>query len=168
MTDFPPKNAVARFGVTVVQKFEWVSLDAEFNPVVTEARAHPGFSFDDQLDYQSSLAVMQAKAQVDVTQLTKRLDALQARLDAGEATEDEVLAATADETERSLDDERERYKMVVQQTLMLIHPLDRALMEPLLLGGNSTDVRNLRNHLQEMVITRVQREVEAVGGVDPT
>lgn len=169
MTDFPPRNAVARFGVSVVgPKFVWTHLDDDYEPVDSEFRAHPGFSFEEQLDYQASLSMMQAQAQVDQQALIKRLDELQAKLVAGEVTEDEVIAGTLAETESSLDSERERFKMVVDQTLMLVHPKDREALEPLLAAGNSVDVRNLRAHLMDVVINRVKAEVEAVGGVDPT
>jgi len=169
MTDYPPRSAVHRFGVSLVgPTFSWTHLDDGLNPVEETYRAHPGFSFDDQLNYQSVLAVMQAQAQLEANVLTKRLEELTAQQTSGEITEEQLLELTRIEADAQQVQERARFQLVVDQVLLLVHPDDRERLHPHLATGNSVDVRELRNWLQEIVVQRVALEVAAAGGVDPT
>ena len=172
MSDTPaplaPRNSVAKFGVSFVgPTFEWNYTepddDGELVVKTKTFRAHPGLSFEEQLAYQRSLSMLQATAIVDQRSLEAKVDKISALPPEEDPTPalDELATETAD-------GERRRWEMQVDQTVMLVAPADREAFRALISQGNSADVRELKEWLVGKVVTRTQREVEAVGRVDPT
>lgn len=168
MSDLAPRNSVARFGVSFVgPTFVWAYATPgdDGDLVIKERtfRAHPGLSFDEQLTYQRSLTMLQATALLEQKKMTAVLEKI------GELPDD---ADTTEQLEQLADDvtagEAQRWAMVIDQTVMLVTPADREEFRELISAGNAADVRALKEHLVETVITRTKTEVEAVAGVDPT
>ena len=167
----PPRNSVARFGVSFVgPTFTWAYAEPDpdgengaLRVVEKQFRAHPGLSFDEQLAYQRSLSMLQATAIV----AQRRLD--QALKEVGDIPEGEdptpALEALADELAKG---EEERWQLTVDQVVMLVAPQDRDEFRTLISQGNSADVRELKEHLVRVVVTREQKQVEVAGAVDPT
>lgn len=169
MSDLAPRNSVARFGVSFVgPSFTWgyTEKDPESDDLIVKERtfrAHPGLSFEEQIAYQRSLSMLQATAIVDQRHLEAVVDEI------GKLPVDEdptpMLEKLAEDTAAG---ERRRWAMQVDQTVMLVAPPDREAFRELISVGNSADVRNLKEHLVKVVITRTQDEVEVAGRVDPT
>lgn len=168
MSDLAPRNSVARFGVSFVgPTFVWAyaAPDDDGELVICERtfRAHPGLSFDEQLAYQRSLTMLQATAVLEQKRMTAVLEKI------GEMPDDQD---TTEQLEKLADDvtagEAARWAMIIDQTVMLVTPADREEFRALISAGNAADVRALKDHLVDTVITRTKKEVEAVAGVDPT
>jgi hypothetical protein len=163
-----PRNSVARFGVSFVgPPFEWGYTepgdDGELVLRTKAFRAHPGLSFEEQLAYTRSLSMLQATAVVEQRQLEAAVEKITAM-----PPEEDPTEALEDLAQRTADGERKRWEMQVDQTVMLVAPADREEFRALISQGNPADVRALKEHLVEVVITRTQKQVEAVGRVDPT
>ena len=171
----PPQSSVARFGVSLTgPRFEWSWLarpddapeDSKELAVVTRAfRAHPGISFEEFADYQAQSSMLQAGA----AQAQRELARVVNEIMKDEATSEHDKVTALDGVARAtVESERVRWEVIVDQTLMLVAPADREQLRPLLLGGNPTDVRALKEHLEDVVINRAVVETEVVGQVDPT
>lgn len=173
MSDFPPQNGVARFGVAyLAPTFTWWWLepgeDGDLHDVSREFRGHPGVSFDQQLEYNAVIQTMGLEANMEITRLTKVSNELADKSRDGELTPEEVIARASELNAGAQESERARFATIVEATLLLVHPNDRDELRPLLLNGNAADVRVLRDHLERVVIHRVHKEVAAVARVDPT
>lgn len=175
MTDFQaPQNSVARFGVAMVgPKFKWAWIEPDttegadegaLKVVEGEFHAHPGFGFDDQVVYQRIGALMQAKAVVEQRRVERTIDIVSKADEEGTDPMD-ALTALADE---AVENEQQRWGLLIDQVLMLVAPIDQGRLRPHLEHANPADVRELRDHLVVKVINRAEKAVEAAGGVDPT
>lgn len=167
-TASPPRNSVARFGVSYVGPsfmWAWMEPDESGTLVLTERefRAHPGMSFDEQLVYQRSLTLLQAKAVIEQKRLGDQLDIIAKTPDDEDPTP--ALEALADEVVAG---EAERWTMQIDQVCMLVNPAERDEFRAVVSRGNPVDVRELKTHLVEVVINRTIKTVEVAGSVDPT
>ncbi len=169
-TPSPPRNSVARFGVSFVgPTFIWTwaepAEDGSGELVVKEKefRAHPGLSFEEQLEYTRSLTMLQATAVMDQNKMQGVVDAI-TKTPEGEDPMP-ALNKLADDVTAS---ESQRWAMQIDQVCMLVNPAERDEFRPLVSAGNPADVRALKEHLVEVVINRTIKTVEVVGGVDPT
>lgn len=175
MTNFQaPQNSVARFGVAIVgPKFTWAWVEPDtgdgaepgaLKVVEGEFHAHPGFGFEDQVEYQRLSAILQAMAVVEQRRIERAIDVV-SLADAEGADPMDALSGLADE---AVVNETDRWNRLIEQVLMLVAPVDRERLRPHVEHANPADVRELRDHLVKVVIERTEKAVEAAGGVDPT
>lgn len=158
-----PTNSVMRFGVRTQGKgIEWGYIDpitkqlgtVEFHPKV-------GITFDEILEFQAIRAMLVRELRAEAREMQTALDALDKEADDYQEKVEEI-------TRGDPEAEKERFERQVDSLLMLIVDDDRPIMEPLLRKGHPNEVRELITHLQQIVITKTEKRVEAVANVDPT
>ncbi len=157
---------IPKFGVKFVGKtFEWGVVDPATHEVsVKQFRAKASYSYDGHLEYESISAQLQAHV-VERARRARRELAMAAD---DSVTDEELMKMLNDSRELAVKEEAEEWRKVVNQSLLLIDERDVDELGPLLLNGDPAEVRALRVWLEEVVLGRVQKEVEAVASVDPT
>jgi hypothetical protein len=156
-----------KFGAVFVgEKFQWYTSDKDGEPIEHEFRARSMMSFDDVITYKQLLAQHRLLGDRLIDQLKQRGAALDTDDDADDDEErwDEVQRLA----DLAVESERERYELLLQATLMLVHPPHADELRPLLEESNPADVAVLREWLVKKVIDRIPEQVEAAAGVDPT
>ena len=185
MTDTPASSRPS-FGATFVgREFDW-TVDPETGRTET-FRALASITFAQTQAWHEAVAAYDAQERAiarelselrnkqrvvskDVADLARGLT----RENVDEATkkmvelEDEVLAIQQQIRDRTNEADRERWPKFVAQVIALVHEPHREELEPYLLEGDPSQVRELYDWLIATVINPVARKVEATERVDPT
>lgn len=158
-----PSSPVGTYGVTFVgQPLTWQSYDEKGELVRLQFRPHVGISFDDIVEHAQIRAELLTSAFIESRQSKVNLDEV-------DVNDDEAAtAAMEDLLRRTEASDKARMDMVVRSCLMLVAPGDREGLEPLLRTSTPVAVRQLHDDLEQIVIHRVELQVEAAGHVDPT
>jgi hypothetical protein len=158
-----PTNSVQRFGVRILgSPIEWGYVDPITKQLGTVV-FHPkvGVNFEEILEFQAARSMLIRELRTEARKMQIAVEALD--------PDDPDTPTKAEEITRGDPDlERERFARQVDTALMLIMDEERATMRPLLEQGHPNEIRELINHLQQVVITKTEKRVEAVANVDPT
>lgn len=164
-----PTGSIKRFGVALVgPKFEWASLPSEDGEIeIGEYRARHALNFEELVEYNALGAYISAEAVVSAREMGDALKKINEPVEEGGEKPD-AMATVREITEKSNEDERRRWDMIVNHTLMCVAATDVDRLRPLLEAGNPADVRDLRDWLKRVVVDHLPDEVETAANVDPT
>lgn len=157
-----PTNSVMRFGVKTKGKgIEWGYIDQAGELQTVEFHPKVGVTFEEILEFQAARSML-------IRELRAEARKMQIAIEALDPEDPEVMIKTEEITRGDPDAERDRFERQVDTVLMLILDEERPKMEPLFRKGHPNEIRELINHLQNVVITKTEQRVEAVANVDPT
>lgn len=169
------QSSVARFGTSINgPRFEWTYVtveDGEEVPHTEEFRARWGLTFDEYIEFNQLQAEIQTEAAIAQEGIKTRLQAISAAAELqmkDPGAEQQALDDLRTEIHNARAGERNRYDLIVRQILLLIAPRDRERFQPLLETAHPADARELKDHLERIVIQRLPPAVEAAATVDPT
>lgn len=142
-------------------EFTWGWIEnGEYREKVFHGRR--SLSFEETLDYAASTQRLNNEALIDRRLTTEQLK------EVNKLKGEEALAMLDDLNARSFEGERSRWKLVLEQCVMLIDPTEHDEILPLLDAGDPTEVRGLRDELAKVIIEALHYDVAAVADVDPT
>lgn len=144
-------------------EFQWFWEDDDGVEQERTFHAKRNLSFEELVEYDTQRIITATVVSQDIKVTTKKLAEL------GAVDEDNFDSeAVGSWLKGRADGQNDQWTENVDNLLLLVVTGERQFLRPLLLDGDPRDVAELRTDLEALVLGRLQQEVQAVAGVDPT